>query len=111
MSQIVNGEGDINYFSSTELTGENLTTGTFARLNPTKVIATLKNLDHFSISEVNTAPTRGDIPSTLPLDVQIATVVDAMASFVKENLKPNPDDFCVVANESLDVTDCLSEYA
>jgi len=47
---IINGAGDINFF--TEIAGENLTQGSFDRLEPTKVIGTIDNLDHFSISKV-----------------------------------------------------------
>ena len=116
---IINGDGDINFFA--DLNGENLTTGSFARLNPTKVIATISNLDHFSIADAITSPDRGDVLSTLPRAQQTEKVVKAVSFWLKMNLKDNPtDDFC---NQLQDrglgeeggvtflLTDCLEDYA
>jgi hypothetical protein len=109
---IINGAGDINYFL--QLAGENLTQGTFNRLNPTKIIATINNLDHFSISEINTSPNRGDVLSTLPRAVQIAHVVDAMSYFLKQSLKNNPtQNFCnQIGGRTTNYTmaACLEQY-
>jgi Platelet-activating factor acetylhydrolase, isoform II len=108
---IVNGAGDTNYF--TTLAGENLTQGSFDRLNPTKIIATIANLDHFSISEVVTSTTRGDILSTLPRVEQIAIVVDAMSFLVKKFVRDNYNDkFCKkLGRQGFTLAACLEEYA
>ena len=115
MASLINGAGDINYHFI-ELAGENLTQGSFDRLNPTKIIATIDNLDHFSISKVNTSPTRGDILSTLPLEQQIDTVIDSMSFFLKQMLKGKPTkNFCNQitgrgAEEGFEMVDCMEEY-
>jgi hypothetical protein len=108
---IINGAGDINFF--TTRAGENLTQGTFDRLNPTKIIAAIENLDHFSISEIVTNTNRGDILSTLPREKQIAVVIDAMSFFLKQSLKNNPTtNFCNQIKERLgySMAACLEEY-
>lgn len=112
---LVNGAGDINYLNSVE--GENLTTGTFARLNPTKIIATIENLDHFSISEIVTNPTRGDTLSTLSREEQIDIVVDSMSFITKQMTKSNPTtNFCnqitdrAAEEEGYAIENCLEEY-
>jgi hypothetical protein len=90
---IINSAGDINFFATKD--GENLTQGTFDQLNPTKIIATIENLDHFSISETVTNTNLGDILSTLPRKKQITTLIDAMSFFLKQSLKNNPtNNFC-----------------
>jgi hypothetical protein len=111
---IINGAGDINFFS--DLAGENLTQGSFDRLLPTKIIAAIENLDHFSISEVITNGNRGDVLLTLPREQQIDTVVDAMSYFLKKHLKKNPtNNFCNQIDERASeqgyaMIDCLEEY-
>lgn len=111
---IINGAGDINYFL--QIKGENLTQGSFDRLLPTKIIATINNLDHFSISEIVTSPNRGDVMSTLPRQQQIAQVVDAMSFLLKQSLKNNPtENFCNQIGGRTEagytMAACLEQYA
>jgi len=122
--KVINGAGDINFFNSLQCTNEddgtlveeNLTTGSFDRLNPTKVFATIGNLDHYSISEEITNTRRGDTLSSLPRGQQIATVVDSMSFLLKQSLKKNPTrNFCnQLAGRGdemgYDLVDCLEEY-
>jgi hypothetical protein len=109
---IINGAGDISYILS--YAGENLTQGSFDRLYPTKIIATINNLDHFSISEIVTSPHGSSVLSTLPRTVQIAHVVDAMSFFLKQSLKNNPTkNFCNQIGDrttGYTMAACLEQY-
>jgi Platelet-activating factor acetylhydrolase, isoform II len=108
---IVNGAGDS--ISFTTAAGENITQASFDRLNPTKIIATIENLDHFSISEVVTNTTRGDILSTLPREKQIAIVVNAMSFLVQKFVRNNHrNKFCKqLGQQGFAIVGCLEEYA
>ena len=115
---IINGDGDVSYFLDSE--GENRFVGSFVRMAAPKAAAGIKNLDHFSISEVVTNTNRGDVLSTLPRRKQIRIVTRAMFRWIKVGLKAISKNkpikkFCQkLENNALkrgyELDQCLEEY-
>jgi len=87
---------------------------------PPKVVAGIDNLDHFSISEVNTNTNRPDIMSTLDRAEQIRIVTRSLNLWIRAGLKAIETgepmkDFCFKLrvdgmSKDYDVVKCLEEY-
>lgn len=92
---LLNGAGDPISFNFAP-TGETYGQETYDRLLETKLHAFLKNIDHYSITDIPLPPGRGDIESTLPREEQVYVAVDAVHFYIKKSLKVNGpgDSFC-----------------
>mmetsp|Transcript_15033 Transcript_15033/g.17805 ORF Transcript_15033/g.17805 Transcript_15033/m.17805 type:complete len:381 (+) Transcript_15033:62-1204(+) len=114
---ILNGAGDSNSFDTDVTTGENFSIGTFDRLDATKILTVVSNLDHFSIADkvINPGenPFFDDVPSTLPRIEQIGRVVDIFNFYLEGVFAGKPQiDVCKgLKKEFTGIVDmCLEEY-
>ena len=87
---IINGARDDIAFSNETTTGEGIDEGTYARLDPTKVVAVVDDLNHFSIAnEPNPDGPGSDlpVPDTLSRQDQVDIIVDIMTYWIETSLE------------------------
>lgn len=114
---LLNGAGDSISFSTDVTTGENVSIGTFDRLEAPKILSIISNLDHFSIADKvfnpDQTPFADDVPSTLSRLEQVARVGDIFNFYLKGAFVGKPQiDFCKRLKKEFTgiVNVCIEDY-
>ena len=87
---IINGANDDITFRNDTTTGEGMDEGTYARLDPTKVVAVVDDLNHFSIANEPNPDGPGldrPVPDRLSRQDQVDIIVDIMTYWIETSLE------------------------